>query len=82
MHVRCPRCDEDEYLGYSICSRCGLRFQGMRVVQVPESEEKVDVECEACRVQALLGHRFCANCGRALESSGIHPAEERLRPPS
>jgi predicted amidophosphoribosyltransferase len=81
MHVRCPRCDEDEYFGYSLCSRCGLRFEGVRVVEVPESEGS-DANCEACKVQALLGHRFCANCGRALEPSEPQPAAEPVRPPS
>ena len=77
MQIRCPSCDVDELEGYSMCSRCGLRFDHtFRVVTVPPADE-IEVACELCDRERFWGNPECRNCGRMLREESGSPGLRR-----
>ncbi len=66
MQVLCPRCEEDERDGYSMCTRCGQHYPLVKLEAEAPPPLRLDEPCEACDRETFFGHQECQACGRTL----------------
>jgi hypothetical protein len=73
MQVLCPRCEDDERDGYSMCTRCGQHFPLVKLAEEPlRPPITVDAApCEECDRETFFGRRECGFCGRTLRRDPV-----------
>jgi hypothetical protein len=69
MQVLCPRCEDDERDGYSMCTRCGQHFPLVKLAEEPVLLP-IDAQapCEECDRETFFGQQECRFCGRTLRT--------------
>jgi hypothetical protein len=67
MQVLCPRCEDDERDGYSMCTRCGQHFPLVKLSEEPTPLPiRVQAPCDECDRETFFGQQECRSCGRTL----------------
>ena len=57
----CPKCGEENIVGYRFCMVCGARLAS--------SVQPSDKTCPKCSSQSPPDYRFCGKCGAKLNAS-------------
>ena len=57
----CPKCGEENIMGYRFCMVCGARLAS--------SVQPTDKTCPKCSSQSPPDYRFCGKCGAKLNAS-------------